>query len=436
MKNKIQKLLKERYFLPHEDSWENDLAKRVSAIYPPIYEDVRDKKFIPSSPTLMNANTAGARKGTLSSCFTMGIEDSIDGIMDSLKECAVVTKASGGVGYVFSNLRSSKEGIVGLSGKLSSGPLPFANMFNSVLDGIQQGGVRRGAGMFQFDIDAPDILDVIRAKNNKGVLERFNVSIRVTDEFYERLKNKPDAPHYVKQKNNLTYILEDNGKPVTVKALWNEIIEYAWKCAEPGIFNVDIATRQCTTTNIDPIVLSNPCVLGDTLILTNKGFIEIEKLTSLYKKDSDVRIITTDKTNQFFESKLHWCGITKENDDIVKVSFDNGEFLLVNKTHKFLDKNMEKHEVQSINVGDEVSIMTITGETKIIDIEFLDMKRDVYDLTCSPNFNFFALRDYESDFSNDQIVINDCLKYYQYDLVKTDKGVIFAKSLDETFEIM
>lgn len=258
MEEKIQKLLKERYYLPTEDTWEQ-LATRVSAIYPPILEDIKNKAFLPSTPTLMNANTDGQKKGTLSSCFTMGIEDSIEGIFDSLKEGAVVTKSSGGVGYDFSVLRSDKEGIKSLYDRPSSGPIPFMLMFNQMLDGIQQGGVRRGAGMGMLRVDHPNILDFIRLKDNKGVCERLNLSVKMTDEFYEKLKTEPNSPHYVKQKNGPDFILEDNGKQVTVKQLWNEIIEYAWKCAEPGIVNEDIAYRQCTVTNLSDKILTNPC---------------------------------------------------------------------------------------------------------------------------------------------------------------------------------
>lgn len=257
MEQKIQKLLKERYYLDQENTWD-ELAERVSAIYPPILDDLKSKKFLPSSPTLMNANTGGKRKGTLSSCFTMGIEDSIEGIFDSLKEGAIVTKASGGVGYVFSRLRSSNE-IIGSLQRQSSGPMPFAASFNTMLDGIQQGGVRRGAGMAQFDITHPNILDFIREKIKKGSMERLNFSVRMTDEFYEKLKTDPDSPHMVCDKKGNWFPLMDDGKVVTTKMLWDEIINYAWLCAEPGIFNVDIATRQCTVTNIGDYVLSNPC---------------------------------------------------------------------------------------------------------------------------------------------------------------------------------
>jgi len=258
MQNNIQKLLQERYYLPNENTWE-ELATRVSDIYPPIKEYIINKDFIPSTPTLMNANTKGQKKGTLSSCFTMGIEDSIEGIFESIKEAAIVTKASGGVGYDFSNLRSSHEGIKTLQDRPSSGPLPFALIFNQTLDGIQQGGVRRGAGMGLLRVNHPNILDFIRIKNNKGVMERLNLSVKMTNEFYKKLDEDPNSIHQVVYKDGTTHDLLDNGKSVTVKQLWDEIIEHAWLCAEPGIINEDIAKDQCTVFYKYLNILTNPC---------------------------------------------------------------------------------------------------------------------------------------------------------------------------------
>jgi len=257
MESAIQKLLKERYYLEHENTWE-DIALRVSSIYPPAFELINNKEFIPSTPTLMNANTQGLRKGTLSSCFTMDIHDSISGIFDALKEGALVSKAAGGVGYVFSKLRSSREEIKTIK-RTSSGPIPFMKIFNTMLEGVTQGGARKGAGMGQFDIDHPDILDVIRLKSTKGEMERLNLSIRIPDSFYEQLLKNPKSPHIVYLMDGTPETLIDNGKIVTVGAMWDEIVEYAWLCAEPGIFNKDIAHRQCTVTNLNNYVLSNPC---------------------------------------------------------------------------------------------------------------------------------------------------------------------------------
>jgi len=260
MKESILKILKDRYFLKDETEWEH-IAKRISAIYPEIYDDIKNMNFIPSSPTLMNANTK-ERIGTLSSCFPMGkIDDSINGIFDAVKECAEVTRMGGGVGYDFSTLRGSNEGIKGLGGRKSSGPLQFINIFNSVLDGVQQGGARRGAGMSLLDISHPDILKFIDAKLNLNQFNRFNFSIKIGNDFYEKLQNTPNAPHIVKNiSNGLEYSLQDdNGNIVTVKQLWEKILNNAWLMAEPGIFNKDIAYEQCTTKNISDIVICNPC---------------------------------------------------------------------------------------------------------------------------------------------------------------------------------
>lgn len=257
MQDAIQKLLSERYYLENENSW-SDISKRVSDIYLPIRHFIDLKMFIPSTPTLMNANTKGERTGTLSSCFTMGIEDSIDGIFDAYKEAAKVTKSGGGVGYEFSKLRSSHELVKSINA-YSSGPLPYIDTMSAILDAIRQGGKRRGAGMGMLRIDHPNILDFIRHKSVKGNAERLNFSVKIISSFYKKLQENPNAIHQVKLTTGEFIDLIDNGKPVTVKQLWDEIVHYAWLCAEPGIINEDIAFEQCTVTNLSDQVLTNPC---------------------------------------------------------------------------------------------------------------------------------------------------------------------------------
>lgn len=258
MKDSIHKLLKERYFLDDEATWE-DVVNRVSHIYKEIKPYMMNMDFIPSSPTLMNANTRGKRLGTLSSCFPMDIEDSIEGIYDALKECAVTTKYGGGVGYDFSKLRSSKEGIKGLNGRKSSGPIPFIQNFNTALDSIQQGGVRRGAGMALLNVNHGDIIEFVKAKEDTTKINRLNLSVGMIDEFYEKLNKTPNEIHQIINKDGSVQDLEWEGKKITVKELWNMIVHHAWKTAEPGIFNRDIAFNQCTTTNVSKTVLANPC---------------------------------------------------------------------------------------------------------------------------------------------------------------------------------
>ena len=170
-----------------------------------------------------------------------------------------------------------------------------------MLDGVSQAGSRKGAGMAQFDVTHPDILNIIRLKSKEEVIEKFNISIRVTDDFYKKLKETPDVLHFVKNMDDgLEFSLEDNGKPVSVKQLWDEIVLGAWTSAEPGIFNIDIAHRQCTTTNLNDTVLSNPCAefvnipyascnLG-SLNLVN--FVKEDRTFDFKKFEKEIRLAT------------------------------------------------------------------------------------------------------------------------------------------------
>jgi ribonucleoside-diphosphate reductase alpha chain len=274
----ILKLLKERYFLKDEENWEQ-LVERVSGIYPDIKQDLLNKNFIFSSPTLMHANSPINKKGTLSSCFPMQIEDSITGIFQALQECAEVSRSGGGVGYNFSSLRSSKEMISSVNG-YSCGPLPFLNIFNSALDAVRQGGKRRSAGMALCEIDHPNILDFIEAKQIEGAFSYFNFSVMIPDTFYKKLEITPNAPHIVKNKTNKEeFELKDqNGNIVTVKQLWDKIIDLSWKSAEPGIFNSDIAFKRCSVTNVSKDVICNPCLPEFVDLLTPDGLKKLKDI--------------------------------------------------------------------------------------------------------------------------------------------------------------
>lgn len=267
----IDKLLRDRYLLSDEENWD-DICKRLESLYPPLLGHLKEMSFLYSSPTLMNYCNNGERLGTLSSCFPMKVEDSIVDITTAMQEAAIVTKLGGGIGYDFSSLRSSRENIKTLNAD-SSGPVVFIEGFNVVLDMIRQGGRRRGAGMAMLDITHPNILDFINVKKDREKINRFNLSVRVPDDFYKKLRETPDAIHKVKlvTKDEEIELLDKDGGPVTVKQIWDAIISQAWDNAEPGIFNKDIAFNQCTVTHLDSAVLSNPCLRDSANFLTPRG---------------------------------------------------------------------------------------------------------------------------------------------------------------------
>lgn len=277
MTPEILKLLKDRYFLDDETSWQQ-LAKRVGKLYEPMSEHIEKMEFVPSSPTLMNANTNGERKGTLSSCFPMDIADNMEDIMESMKEVALVTKACGGVGLDFSVLRGKEELVKG-TGKKSGGVLSFVGIYDAVLSGIRQ-GIRRGAGMSLLSIYHPQILDFINAKKNLNEYNRSNFSIKIDNDFYNVLKANPKKIFKtINITNGQENVLKDSsGKEYTYEMLWDIIIEQAWSVAEPGIINEDFIKDRSTLIHIDNKALTNPCLMDTALLLSKQGIVQLKDI--------------------------------------------------------------------------------------------------------------------------------------------------------------
>ena len=144
-------------------------------------------------------SNAGAREhkpatSTINCTVSGTIEDSMNGILEKVHEAGLTLKAGCGIGYEFSTLRP-RGGYVSGAGAYTSGPLSFMDIYDKMCFTVSSAGGRRGAQMGTFDIGHPDVLDYIKAKREDGRLRQFNLSLLITRDFMEAVRN--DAPWHL-----------------------------------------------------------------------------------------------------------------------------------------------------------------------------------------------------------------------------------------------
>ncbi len=410
-----------------------------------FFEVMRKLLFIPNSPTLMNA---GTRNGVLSACYVIPVRDSMatpegDGIMDAVRAMALIQQQGGGTGFDFSELRPEGD-VVSSTAGVASGPVSFMKLFDVTTDVIKQGGKRRGANMGILHVWHPDIEKFVKSKTGElkdVVLQNFNISVGVYDEFMRAveedrgwvlinprktwLKNTPRlnsryyaisrARHSINEQwvqeeilreleeNDWSIPLQDsriitleeamtiaeNEKAIVRKLkareLWTKIVEGAWDSGDPGIIFIDEMNRRHPVWYLGKINSTNPCVTGDTRVLTSEGLLKIEDLYETKRKTVSPEAIADDNAISQYGSKeaypvrvllptrqkiraggssqglLHTYSLVSLRGlvwkvglkPIVKITTEEGIEIKTTPDHKFLTNNGWK-EAGKLRKGDEI----------------------------------------------------------------------------------
>jgi ribonucleoside-diphosphate reductase alpha chain len=287
-----------RRVVGHVSQAETDIVKR-DEFYQTMEGIMLRREFVPNTPCLVNA---GKPSGQLAACFVLNVPDSIAGIMKTATDAAIIHQTGGGTGFTFEKLRPAGAMVRSTHG-VASGPVSFMNIFNTTTDTVKQGGVRRGANMGIMRVDHPDVLRFIHAKNDQHSLTNFNISVTVTDKFFEAVDNKEwyqlsfdgeawddevfdpvlDGPYAVyRSAGGETVTFRDRAAYLEAKEsgllekctreeppragmiyapdVWDRIVASAHRYAEPGVIFIDEVNRNNhMMDSMGPIYATNPC---------------------------------------------------------------------------------------------------------------------------------------------------------------------------------
>lgn len=329
---------------------EHGHAPEKAAEYRAMFERL---DFLPNTPTLVNVGF----KGSLSACFTFVVEDNLinpDGIMEVATKAAGVMKYGGGVGYGVSRIRPKGTPISSTHG-VACGPVSVLRHYDSVARLVTQGGVREGAQIGILSVDHPDIREFIHMKDgtydlppeDPRSMNTFNISVSITDEFMRKAKQQREATAGSTRMDLREFLL------------LTEMAESAWRSGDPGMFFVDTINRHHYAPQLGPIEACNPCVTGDTRILT--VYEGAQRFDDLAARGEDVLVYAWHP-----ETKLpvvKWMRnprLTRRNERLLEVEFDSGLKVRCTLDHSFYTFRGKKVQAQKLRVGQSIRAFSLS----------------------------------------------------------------------------
>jgi ribonucleotide reductase alpha subunit len=353
------------------------------------YDALSKGLFIHATPTLFNAGTP---RPQMSSCFLISNkEDSIDGIYDTVKECARISKWAGGIGLHIHDVRANKSHIRGTNGT-SDGIIPMLRVYNSTARYVNQAGRRKGSIAVYLEPWHADILDFLEIRLNQGDEEArcrdLFSAMWIPDLFMKRVESGgnwslfcPDQAKglsdvYGKEFEDLYEKYEAEGlarKVVPASEVWKAIIKSQSETGTPYMLYKDACNEKSNHKHVGTIKSSNLCVAPETKILTSKGQQIISELV-----DQDVEVWNGD---EFSNVTIRQTG---KNQKLLTVKTSKGLELRCTPYHKFwIVGHNEPIEAQNLEKGVETIRYSLPDDNdthfdKIVSVEDLGETSDTF----------------------------------------------------------
>src|SRR5438876_445812 len=348
---------------------------------------------IPAGRVISNGGALEHQPATSTiNCTVSGtIHDSMDDILKKVHEAGLTLKSGAGIGYSFSTLRPRGAYVSG-AGSYTSGPLSFMDIFDKMCFTISSAGGRRGAQMGTFDVGHPDVMEFIRAKRENGRLRQFNLSLLITDEFMQAVREDREwklafplpLREYEADKPDLRdpakfvwrewpvhegYVVNDEGlvackvyKTLPARRVWDVIMTSTYDFAEPGFILIDRVNEMNNNWWCENIRATNPCVTSDTRLATRYGLVRIGDLY-----DAGVEIQATVDRRALDEGmgvavrSAVPAFMTAPSADVYRVVTKAGYEIKATEWHDFYTTR-GKVKLKDLKVGDELLVQSGKGQ--------------------------------------------------------------------------
>jgi ribonucleoside-diphosphate reductase alpha chain len=349
---------------------------------------------IPAGRVTSNAGAWEHKPATSTiNCTVSGtVHDSMDDILNKVHEAGLTLKAGCGIGYEFSTLRPRGAYVSG-AGSYTSGPLSFMDIYDRMCFTVSSAGGRRGAQMATFDVGHPDAIDFVRAKRENGRLRQFNLSLLITDEFMQAVKEDrewklafPVGLREVEADNmDVTdpqkfiwrewpthegYVTNPEGlvacriyRTVPARRIWDVIMSSTYDFAEPGFILIDRVNEMNNNWWCENIRATNPCVTADTRLATQFGMIPIGELCTsgaALNVSVDRRALGHRDLGVETRSAVP-AFMTASSADVYRVVTEAGYEIKATEWHDFYTTR-GKIKLKNLKPGDELMIQSGKGQ--------------------------------------------------------------------------